>query len=151
MQVVLFDEDDLTANREGRLSANQKKRFIKGTRATILIFLLSGILLSALFVWAWEGPQEQLPWVIPAFMLYSFTIIGIYCYWIGSKVYKAGIVESTTGTAIFERRFGEMYLLIGGVYFRSHRWYRESFVPGVLYKIYFAPSDNTIVSIEVLD
>jgi hypothetical protein len=151
MQAFFFDEDDLPSNREGRLSDRQKQRFVTTTKVGTIAFILSGLILSAVFIWTWEEPLDQLPWIIPALITVSFTIIGIYVYGLGGKVYKSGIVKSAIGTAVFEKRLGEMFLQIDGVYFRSQRKFRQIFVSDVQYKIYYAPSDNTIVSVEILD
>ncbi len=151
MQAFFFDDNDLPFNRDGRLSDKQKRRFIMTSRAGLAAFMFSGLVLSALFVWTWEEPLDQLPWVIPAFMVMSFTAIGIYVYWLNRRVYKSGIVESAIGTAIFEKRLGEVFLQIGGKYFRSERRFRKIFVSDVRYKIYYAPSDNTIISVEILE
>jgi hypothetical protein len=151
MQAFFFNEDDLTSNRVGELSDKQKQRFLTSTRVGTIVFVLSGLVLAAIFVWSWEEPLDQLPWAIPAFMIVSFLIIGIYVYRLGSKVYRSGIVESTTGRAIFKKRLRETFLQVGGKYFRAQRKFRQIFVPDVQYKIYYAPSDNTIVSVEILD
>ncbi len=151
MQTFYFDDDDLPFNREGRLSDKQKQRFTTTTLVGTVAFVLSGIILSVVFVWVWEGSLDQFPWLIPALIIVSFTIIGIYVYRLGGKVYKSRIVKTAVGTAIFEKRLGEMFLQVDGVYFRSQKKFQEIFVPEVRYKVYYAPSDKTIVSVEILD
>ena len=151
MQIFVFDDNDLSFNRDGKLSESQKQRFIVVTKVGTIVFILSGLILSAIFVWSLEEPTNQLTWIIPLFITASFTIIGFYVYRLGGKVHRSGIVKSTIGQAVFEKRLGETFLRIGGVYFRSRRKFRQLFIPNVQYRIYYAPSDNTIVSVEILE
>jgi hypothetical protein len=151
MQTFFFDDEDLRFNRDGRLSDKQKQRLTTTTKAGVIVFVLSGLLLSAMFVWTWEDPLDQLPWIIPAFMTVSFTLMGLYAYRLGNKVVKLGVVEYVAGKARFKDWQGKMFLQIHGRYFRPNKKFREIFVPDIWYKIYYAPSDNTIISVEILD
>jgi hypothetical protein len=151
MQIFFFDDDDLPSNRDGRLSDKQKQRFITATRTITAVFVLSGLILSAVFVWTWEEPLDQLPWIIPALTAASFTVIAIYGYRLGAKVHKSGVVKCAVGTVTFKKWPDEPLMQIDGKYFRSNRKFREIFMSGIQYKVYYAPSDNTIVSVEIVD
>ncbi len=151
MQSFFFDDDDLPFNRDGRLSDKQKQRFMTTTKAGAIMFILSGFVLSALFVWTSEKPINSSLWLFPILGVASFTVIGIYVYQLGGKVYKPGTVKCVVGTATFKNRLGEMFLQIDDEFFRSQRNFRKIFLPDIQYKVYYAPSDNTIVSIEIAD
>ena len=148
MQTFFFDDDDLLFNREGKLSDKQKQRFMMTSKAGAIMLVLSGFVLSALLVWTWEKPVNPSLWIFPVLGVVAFTTFGIYVYRLGGKVYKPGTVKCVIGTATFKNRFGEMFLQINGEFFRSQRKYRKIFLPDLQYKVYYAPSDNTIVSIE---
>lgn len=150
-QIFFFDDNDLPFNRDGKLSDKQKQRFEMTTLAGTSMFIFSGLVLSALLVWTWEKPINQFPIIISVLGMVSFTIIGIYVYRLGSKLYKSGVVKCVTGTITFTKWQGESFLQIGDEYFRSNRKFKEIFIPDILYKVYYAPSDNTIVSIEIVD
>jgi len=151
MQTFFFDDDDLRFNRDGQLSDKQKQRLTTTSKAGAIVFIISGLVLSALFVWTWEEPINPSLWIFPDLGVVSFTAIGIYIYLLGGKVYKPGIVKCVIGTATFKNRYGEKFLQIGGEYFRSQRNFRKLFLPDVEYKVYYAPSDNTIMSIEIAE
>ena len=116
MQTFFFDDDDLPSNRDGRLSNKQKQRFITSTKVVTIVFILSGLVLSALLVWILEEPVDQLPWIIPALTTVSFTGIGIYGYRLGSKVYKSGVVKCAVGNVIFKKWPNEPLIQIDGKY-----------------------------------
>ena len=151
MQAFLFDENDLSVNHEGKLSDKQIRRFISSTRKAVVTFVLTGLILSVMFIWSLEKPLSRLVLAIPTLFVMSFAIIALYVYWLGSKVYKSGVVKYVVGMATFRNSYREKFLQVGGEYFRSNRKFREIFVPDVQYKIYYAPSDNTIVSVEIVD
>ena len=151
MQTFFFDENDLPFNRDGKLSDKQKQRFETTTKAGTIVFIFSGLVLSALFIWSIDSPMTPSLWVLPILGIVTSAAIGIYVYWLGGKVYKSGIVKSVIGIATFRHQVGNAFLQIGDEYFRSQRNFRKIFLPDIHYKVYYAPSDNTIVSIEIVE
>ena len=151
MQIFLFDDNDLTLNRDGSLSDKQKKRFIYATRTATITLLLSGLLLSALLIWSWKKPLDEFPWIIPVLMITAFIIIAIYIYWLGSRVYRSGVVESVVGTVTFNKWPNEAFMQVDDESFRLTAKFREVFISGITYKIYYSPSDNTIISTEIIE
>ncbi|HET9914714.1 MAG TPA: hypothetical protein VFQ13_22665 [Anaerolineales bacterium] len=156
MQTFFFDDSDLPFNRNGRLSDKQKQRFATNAKVGAAAFILAGIILSAVIAWTLEEPPAQLTWLAPVLLITgTFTGTGIFVYWLSARIYKSGIVKSVMGRAVFERGWSGMHLGwvlgIDGVYFQLENNFRQIFVPDVQYKIYYVPSDNTIVSVELLD
>ena len=152
MQLFKFDKDDLPFNRDGKLSNKQVQRFIFETRKFTGVFIFSGLLLAGLFILSWskDKPLNQLPLGIPISMIAAFTIIAIFGYMIGSKIYKTGIVSCSTGMVSFLTQNGKMLIEIDGEYFASNINFQEVFISNVIYKIYYTPTDRSIVATEII-
>ncbi len=109
MQTFFFGDDDLPFNRDGKLSDKQKHRFMTTTSVGAIVFIVAGLVLSALFVWSLDRPMTPSLWAFPILGMAAFTAIGIYVYWLGGKVYKSGIVKSVIGIATFRNQVGNIF------------------------------------------
>ncbi len=153
MQFFHFDEEDLATNRSGKLSDQQKQRFMLSTRLAVITALVGGVLMSAVMLGTWDSSSGPVPWWAVAMPIVLFVLMALVLFLVGRKVYGQGIVQSVRGTVTFKGwGFSEQRRLeIDGLRLPFKRKYKKLFLPGIVYTIYYAPSDGTIVSTEIVE
>jgi len=151
MSIFRFDAEDLRFNREGRISKKQKSRLQKTAGFLFIGFLLIGAFITSLSVIAQDEPINELPLLVPAFIMSLFGGIGIFIYWLSSRMYRQGVVKSITGKISFELRNEFAVLCIGNERFLRGANMTSVLEEGVEYRVYYTPADMFILSIERVD
>ncbi len=149
MLVFSFDEDDLSMNRQGKLSEKQKHRLIVNRNRGTMVMASVGVIFAIVFLIPNSRTHAPLRW----FALGSVVLFGLMAavlFWIGSRSFRRGIVESATGTITFKGWSRIDAMEIDGERFPFLPYYERLFVPGVVYTNYFAPADRPIMSAEIV-
>ena len=160
-----FDEGDLQANREGRLSERQERMLTErrrlrgcGTRAAVWALVGSAALLGAALLILGGTMGQMLPYAL--MVVGAFLAIGLFFVWLGNLRsrdlvrWKVSVVE---GEARLSTRFygGKLrmmayYVTVGGVRFQVQKGEYEAFEEGRRYRVYYVndPPVGVILSME---
>ncbi len=148
MEMFHFNEEDLAMNRTGRLSDRQKRRFKANRDVGVVVWVLVGAVWTARLL----APSGTISgrvdgWTVAGLDL-AWALVAAALFWIGTRVFQHGTVDSVTGTVTFQLGGRIASMDVADMRFRFIGWYRSVFVPGVVYTIYYVRFDKTIVSVE---
>ncbi len=150
MEMFHFNEEDLAANRTGRLSDRQKRRFKTNRDVGLVVWVLVGAFWTVRLL-APSGSASTGPlvdgWTVAGLDL-AWALIAVALFWMGTRVFLHGTVDSVTGTVTFQLGGVAASMDVGEMRFRFIGWYKTVFVPGALYTIYYVRFDKTIVAVE---
>ncbi len=149
MLVFNFDEDDLAMNRQGKLSETQRHRLMVNRNTGTVVMASAGLVFAILFPVPDSRSHAPHWW----FAVGAFVVFGLMAgvlFWIGSRSFRSGIVESATGTITLRGWPRIDAMEIGGERFPYLPKYERLFLPDVVYTIYFAPTDRPIMAAEIL-
>lgn len=175
MDAFGFDEDDLAANRAGKLSARQRANLeavYRDTRHTKLYRSLVGILITTVILTGIllfpQGFNDLLS-IVQAFSIIGLLALGVAAFAVRNSLRKAnplfddlkdGLVKPVEGRVQLDvvpplqtsRTFKPppLYLAIEDQGWRIDRDTFLAFKNGDPYAIYYAPHSRTILSVEWL-
>jgi hypothetical protein len=148
MKAFKFDEIDLSSNKEGSLSVNQKKRILNQGILSFSSFGFVGILFAGLFLFSARKPINGTTLQISAGMFVVFAVIGIALSWLYWRAYKLGTVKQINGKVFFQQVSGQLRLCIGKTCIPTLMNVTELFEDEAIYNIYYAPLISVIVAVE---
>lgn len=138
-----FGMSDLEYNRKGVLSPYQKKQFSAKSLDSFLTTLTVS-LASILFIYIWLHSQQAfLCWGI---VVIVSLVVGFIKYKKDMKPAESGIVQCETGVL---HKTNTQNFSVGHIPFPTDDKRYKFLEPGVLYKVYYSPIGNVILSIEL--
>ena len=138
-----FGMSDLEYNRKGVLSPYQKKQLSAKSLDTFLTTLV-GSLASILFIYIWLHSQQAfLCWGI---VVIISLVVGSIRYKKDMRPVESDIVQCETGIL---HMTNTQKFSIGHIPFPEKDKRYMFLEPGVLYKVYYSPISNIILSIEL--
>jgi hypothetical protein len=155
--VLNFTPEDLTANRERKLSEAQRARLQRSLlREAVLYGVAEAVIVVILLIAISATLQESED--VPAIILLGLALLSsiypIYMvvrYRATRAELTAGMVERATGRVSMDKREGGIYRMeIGSRSFAIRKTVREAFEDGGQYHVYYAPRTKTILSAEPL-
>jgi hypothetical protein len=149
MLVFNFDEGDLAMNRRGELSDKQKHRLMVNRNTGTIVMASVGLVFAIVFLVA-DSKSHSPHWWFAVGAFVVFGLIAMVLFWIGSRSFRRGMVHSVTGMITFRGGPRIDAMQIDGEGFPYLPSYERLFLPGVVYTIYFAPTDRPIMSVEIV-
>jgi hypothetical protein len=151
-QAQKLTPDDLAANRGGRLSEAQKRRFFLSTAVFLSIFGLAlvvivGVMVASLFV----VPMPLV--VIAIFSLPLYFVVRVLLKLriplaLRREEFMEGVVSSTTGVAGHIHMSPGANLMIDDLHLLVPTPVLELIEPGERYRVYYLPRSKTFILVE---
>lgn len=160
-QANRFSQDDLTANRNGILTAHQKRQAIGQAILGITLFVMT-------LVAAWFGQRQIFPLAGDSEAFLSLLVLGVILLlllFIGGQMtvrnlldLALGTIEQVEGTGRKEKRVSggrsrttQYFYVIGNHQFQVNARAYNALFEGVVYRAYFLPRTRKLLSIEAVD
>ena len=148
MEVFKFDENDISANRDGNLSTKQKQLILRQAILFLTMFEFVGFILATLLIFSSEKPIKEIPLFMPLSPIVMFTVIGALVFGMYWKKYKEGTVIRLNGKVEIQKKSGKIFLCINKYSIHIAGNVDGLFQENETYNVYYADLVNLVMSVE---
>jgi len=146
--IMQLTQEDLEANRGGRLSKGQQRSIVKSGVSNLIGSFVIALAMAAILAFIVNKPLVPVQWLLGGGLAAAAVIVGFVDYNRTRIAAADGKVETLTGPIrVYSVRRAGWYLAVADRSFRPpfHAWQVKNGEP---YHVYVAQKANRIVSLE---